>query len=345
MRFEPITEAHYCFHGVDILFECSDPRLHRCVHRFLRPWARPAYSPDQPLRITWHPVKTYSDIPFTIPDSAQFTFRYPAIPAHRERWLRETYKDQDVTIHDYRDHGRTIIDTSQESAIGYVVIPETENSIIPEVMFHDILTRLLRTKGFYTIHAAAAEKDGVGVVIMGPSGTGKTTSYLSLLLAGFNGVSDDFPLLRCQQEGMELMALAERVEVNINAFDVFPAWQPRTEEVLKIGPMKDFFYLEDLFPHQSARSCIPKILLFPQQAETEFTHCGLMSKQEALAATLPRFRTPKDVEGLKAKSFDLAVQLVKQVDSYRVEFGRNVEELEKVISPLIAQKQKSSSSH
>ena len=57
------------------------------------------------------------------------------------------------------------------------------------------LIRLLENKGFVSIHGSAVSDDGGALLFTGVSGSGKTTSLLTLLERGYRMVSDDVILM------------------------------------------------------------------------------------------------------------------------------------------------------
>lgn len=61
-------------------------------------------------------------------------------------------------------------------------------------------------KNMFTLHSSAVEKDGKGIVLMGSSGSGKTTSAVDLCLNhGYNLVSGDLTLLGYNGNNFELI--------------------------------------------------------------------------------------------------------------------------------------------
>src|SRR5262249_16022590 len=63
--------------------------------------------------------------------------------------------------------------------------------------------KLLRPLGFYSIHGAGlAAPDGRGILVIGPSSSGKSTLTLGLIRHGWRYLSDDALLLRPTPEGL-----------------------------------------------------------------------------------------------------------------------------------------------
>ncbi len=85
------------------------------------------------------------------------------------------------------------------------------------------VSELLRRHGLFTVHAAAVERDGAALLIVGQPGAGKTTAMLSLLRAGWRLLSDDHPLLRdAGKANVELLPFAVPARVTRDTVSRFP---------------------------------------------------------------------------------------------------------------------------
>jgi hypothetical protein len=60
------------------------------------------------------------------------------------------------------------------------------------------------------MHAAAVEKNGHGIILLGPGGSGKTSSCLQLLRSGFKFVSDDQVFLKKTGAKVEMLSFLEK---------------------------------------------------------------------------------------------------------------------------------------
>ena len=88
----------------------------------------------------------------------------------------------------------------------------------PRVITHSFLLtallELLRGKNLFHLHAACMDKEGRGVLICGSHGSGKSTSAMTLMRAGWNYLADDFVLLG--RDGNRVRAHALPTEFKID---------------------------------------------------------------------------------------------------------------------------------
>lgn len=97
--------------------------------------------------------------------------------------------------------------------------------------FEDItytsLAPLLRRRGYFLLHAFAAAKEGQAVLLVGASGSGKTTSGLSLLLAGWGLISNDVTLLQARPDGVYALPTPDAVSIRPASLTLLPALRQR----------------------------------------------------------------------------------------------------------------------
>lgn len=89
-----------------------------------------------------------------------------------------------------------------------------------------MLGRLLAPLGVYVLHAAAIERDGTACLILGGSGSGKSTTAFAAQRAGWRVVADDVVLLRMGGGGAEVHGLPKRLAVPQELTDGEPGARP-----------------------------------------------------------------------------------------------------------------------
>jgi hypothetical protein len=203
-------------------------------------------------------------------------------------------------------------------------------------LFHLALTELLRHRGFYTVHAAALEKHGRGILIPGTSGRGKTTSFISLLRSGYRYLSDDHPLIRDGGTSVQILPFPARIKATEDTIAFFPELVEAPNLVLRAGSPKRSFQAMDLYPTSVADDCQLAVVLFPNIVDAPRSHLERLPKHRALELLLPQALLVYDPE-VARREFQVLAKLVQQADCYRVHFGRDVLDLPRLITPLLEQ--------
>jgi len=227
-----------------------------------------------------------------------------------------------------------VIEGMSAKAQGYLVRPESMPSDIRASFVHFGVMELLKRRGLYTFHATALEKDGQGVLIPGYSGRGKTTTFLSLLRAGYRYLSDDHPLFRAEGGQLELLPFPMKVNVTERTVEFFPELRHASASVVRPGTPKRYFHVEDVYPGPLGVVCQPAVILFPHILDAPTSRLELLSKQEALKTILPHCLLVYDPD-IARREFVALTQLVQQADCYRLHFGRDVLDLPWLVTPLL----------
>lgn len=71
-----------------------------------------------------------------------------------------------------------------DAAVVRIFAPDPNETLLKDLLVRRLLPRLVKLKGAVTYHAASLEKDGLGILLMGESGAGKSTMSAGLRLAG-----------------------------------------------------------------------------------------------------------------------------------------------------------------
>lgn len=293
-------------------------------------------SNDPTLALEFEVVDDLQDVPLTLSQSARNLFSRSSEARKHFSWTNgpcDVHWDNNTLIAEFSPLGILVIDGIRGKARGYLVKPESLHPDMRVRFIHFALTELLKWKGYYTIHATALEKDGLGVLIPGYSGQGKTTTFLSLLRSGFKCLSDDHPFLHVNGNGVEILAFPVKIDVTKNTVGFFPELQ-NAGSFLHQGPWKKYFYVDDLYPGGTGHSSKAKILLFPKVVDSPTSRLEEMPKSQALEELLPQGLLVYD-QNIARKEFQALTQLVQQTDCYRVYCGRNILELPELVTPLL----------
>lgn len=147
-------------------------------------------------------------------------------------------------------------------------------------------------RGFYGLHAGAVVRDGVGYLLPGASGSGKTSVCLALTRAGFGYLTDDFLLLRADAGGLRGVPC-------FRTFKVDASWAARFAELSFLNDLpssdgKRMFDPEACYPGSHVLSIQPTVIVFPTIVAGHDSTVREIPKREAFSRLLPQIRLSAD---------------------------------------------------
>lgn len=283
-------------------------------------------------------VSHRGEIPCAVPQDGTILFEKSGQAvgdSERTVWACRIVMHQGTLYADFHEQGLVVIHGEARRAHAYLIRPEAMHPDILESHVHFMLTELFRYQRLFVMHATALEKNGKGVLIPGYSGRGKTTSFLSLLRAGYRYLSDDHPLLTARDGRVELLSFPMKVDVTAHTVSFFPELREAPAGVLHQGPTKRYFFVEDVYDQVAIGDrCIPALVLFPHVVDEEKSWLEPLPQSRVLQELLPQGLMAYDPE-LSRQQFAVLSQLARQVSCYRLNFGRDVESLPGLINPLL----------
>lgn len=329
----------FSLYGMRVKYVADLPALAAPVNELLKHFRRDRIEESAELIVCFQDVQDRAEIPLRLSSSAR---RLSAGTGggggdRRKTGLPyEVIQDERLWIADFRDVGVLVMDGSHGRADGYLIKPDTMHPNLIEYLFHLALTELLRHQGLYTIHAAALEKHGRGILISGNSGRGKTTSSISLLRSGYHYLSDDHPLIQDAGTDVEVLPFPTKINVTQATIAFFPELVGVPDHVPHPGSRKWSFHAEDLYPTSIGERCRPAMVLFPHVVDAPHSHLELLSKRRALELLLPQALLVFDPD-VAGREFQVLAKLARQVDCYRLHFGRDIFDLPNLLTPLLEQ--------
>jgi hypothetical protein len=128
-------------------------------------------------------------------------------------------------------------------------------------LFLFALLMLLSRHGLYPLHAAGVWHAGCGFLLVGNSGSGKTSVTGALTRSGWHYLSDDSVLLRCGSQGVEAWAFGRQFHCAPAMLRHFPELARHLRSPV-IG--KRLVDVSSVYPGQFRSRFRPRVILFPE---------------------------------------------------------------------------------
>jgi len=185
-------ESDYLIHGVGLSVGCDHAETGERIREYLGTYSAPGKAGAGKARI--RAEISFGSVIYPVPLHARRALRYSPL---RSYFLEgRTY---------FTDYFSTLAVEPDGSSFRGNLSPDTLKDYGPVVfanlLFAFTLFEALRFHGLYFLHAAALKgPDGIGYLIVGNAGSGKTSLTLSLINAGFKFLSDDTVFLNLNGE-------------------------------------------------------------------------------------------------------------------------------------------------
>lgn len=171
------------------------------------------------------------------------------------------------------------------------------------------------------IHAAAVGLRGRGVLLVGPGGSGKSTTAVASLNAGLQFISDDYTLVT-QAPAPVAHGLYGSAKMRAQFLSqAFPGWSERVAR--EIGPERKSMFLVDRWaPTQLADQLQLEAICIPHITAAARARLELASPKQALLALAPS--SMYQLPTARRASFDFLRRLVESLPIYTLRLGRDI---------------------
>lgn len=196
-----------------------------------------------------------------------------------------------------------------------------------------ILHWWLDSLGAQRLHAGAVGTEAGGVVIVGKSGSGKSTTALSSLDSPLGYAGDDCIAVVTQPEPF-VYSLYNTGKLHPGHLERFEELRPTVSNPGVLDYEKAIVYIHEHFPEKTSAGFPLSAVLLPTITGGE-TRLVPVSPATGLAALAPS--TILQLPPIEPRAFAAMARLVEQVPSYRLELGPDVRRIPGVILDLIEQ--------
>ena len=183
-------------------------------------------------------------------------------------------------------------------------------------------------------HAGTLAVDGIGIMLAGPGGSGKSGTVLSGLMNGLDSVGDDYVLARIEQgkifasplfttlkqdpEGMRRLALDrnDNISKTVN-------WQGKYQ-----------FHLDDVSPTNNVEKIEIRALCIPNISGEETTGFQSATHKDAFLALAPS--GVSQIPGDRDNTFHVCATLARSLPCYKVNLSADPREISEKIETFIS---------
>ena len=258
------------------------------------------------------------------------------------------YAQSDLAVYPAGDHfvihlpqlGQLQVDPAAGAVDGILVLDALDLYGAFENINAIGLAPLLRRHGRVLIHAFAVAFQGEGLLLVGDSASGKTTTGLALLAAGWKLVANDSPMLGKRDGQVTAYAYPGLISAHADALRRIPALRALVDDPALAPPRPDWkisLAAEDHFasPWQE-RAPVKAICLLrldPDAAHSEH-RLKALSPAATLGRLLPHSVDRWDQEAV-GSHIDLLQALAEQAPACRLALGTDVAALPRLLESLV----------
>lgn len=232
------------------------------------------------------------------------------------------------------DPGFSMFDLDSDTGIYWIPAAASTPYEDRSGTFRAILSWWMATHGRQFVHGAAIGDALGGVLVVGKSGSGKSTTALSCLMAGFDYVGDDYCLLE-PGAPPRVHSLFGSAKLHAHHIERFPQLADLVTNPARLDIEKGVFLLGDHMPERLVASLIVRAVLVPSVVGRGPTKMLPLSSARALAALAPS--TLLQLSATRNEALSRMAALVRSVPAFELRLGENIEDIPGSIRALLGQ--------
>jgi len=210
--------------------------------------------------------------------------------------------------------------------------------------FNRLLSLWLRDRRIQVIHSAMLAKNGKGILFTGKGGSGKSSSILASILAGFDFLGDDYIGLEESATGSFVgHSLYNSILLEAGHLKSFGDIRADTYNGNPVRGEKVIIYTGETFTGQLARSAPISALVLPKIVNSARPQVFPATKMEALLSLAPS--SLKLQISPKAWELDQQAKLVERVPCFWLELGHSMDAIPECVDNLLQRIKTSRSRH
>jgi hypothetical protein len=197
------------------------------------------------------------------------------------------------------------------------------------------LLAMLQYRGLFVLHAAGVvSPDGIGVILVAPSDSGKSTVTTSLARAGWDYISDDSIILELAEERVLVSPFRRDFGLDPEAEDLFPGIEARATTQLT-DAAKWCIDPTLVFPGRRAEQVEPRLIVVPSIADEPFSTVSAVAPAETLVELLRQSSFLTFDRQATAAYMDVLRRLVSGCRCVRLAAGHDLRDAPGLVIPLL----------
>ena len=234
-------------------------------------------------------------------------------------------------------HSLVCLDRISGLMIGYVSNAEELSLYERGRPLHVPLSLWHKNQDMPLVHAGLVSKNGRGVLLAGPGGSGKSTSAVMCALAGFDYLSDDLFGLELSSDGSFVgHSLYNSTFMEPDHLMRFSQLERHAIRGRYSFEKKHLVLLSQIAALQFARCCRIHSIVLPRVLHRPASVLRRASKGETLMALAPSSLLVGE-RSYGVKGFSMLARLVEQVPCYWLELGGALDEIPRVLERLLSE--------
>ncbi|OGW41392.1 MAG: hypothetical protein A2Y97_09455 [Nitrospirae bacterium RBG_13_39_12] len=183
------------------------------------------------------------------------------------------------------------------------------------------------------VHAASVGTPDGGVLLAGKGGSGKSTTALACISSGLLYTGDDYVLLS-KDPAPSVHSLYNTAKLDASYIGRFPALLPAVKNPERLDTEKALIFLHEHYPDKVVKGFRLRAILLPRITGSVETRLRKASPSASLTALAPS--TIFSLPGAGQDDFQFLAHFVKQLPSYILELGTNLDRIPDVILDLLS---------
>lgn len=198
-------------HGLTVRIVCPEPGIAATLEsRFA------SFTPSDRSQADITVVCNFDLAPHELPADGRVVYESPFATA--------VYSPLEDVLYARHSDGATMrCDPANRFAEISASIPsESRDWVVTRPLLTLALMELARRRGFFPLHAACLAHEGAGVLVCGPTGSGKSTLTIALLEAGLDFLGDDLVFLEPRGRNVRALGFPDELGISADAAEILP---------------------------------------------------------------------------------------------------------------------------